>query len=49
MGFTGVAFWLRPEQEDFAILLTNRVCSGRVNRRIADFRREFFQLAGELF
>lgn len=48
MGFTGVAFWVRPKQNDFAILLTNRISSGRVNRKIARFRQEFFELASAL-
>ncbi len=48
MGFTGVAFWVRPHKNDFAMLLTNRICSGRLSRKITEFRREFFNLAGTL-
>lgn len=42
MGFTGVAFWLCPESGHYAILLTNRVISGRLNPGIAAMRRDVF-------
>lgn len=43
LGFTGTAFWLEPATEAFAILLTNRVISGRVSHRIRSFRGEIFR------
>jgi CubicO group peptidase (beta-lactamase class C family) len=43
LGFTGTAFWISPERRDYAILLTNRVCSGRLNPLITDCRRQVFQ------
>ncbi len=42
MGFTGVAFWVCPESGHYAILLTNRVISGRLKPGIAAMRREVF-------
>ncbi len=38
LGFTGVSFWLDPEQEILVILLTNRVHPTRENLKIRDFR-----------
>ena len=42
LGFTGTAFWVDWSEKRFAILLTNRVISGRVNRAIADVRSRVF-------
>lgn len=42
LGFTGTAFWISPERRDYAILLTNRICSGRINPLITDCRRQVF-------
>jgi CubicO group peptidase (beta-lactamase class C family) len=42
MGFTGVAFWVCPDSGHYAILLTNRVISGRLNPGIAAMRRAVF-------
>jgi CubicO group peptidase (beta-lactamase class C family) len=42
LGFTGTAFWVDPKTKAYAVLLTNRVISGRVSTRIKDFRREAF-------
>jgi CubicO group peptidase (beta-lactamase class C family) len=42
MGFTGVAFWVCPDSGHYAILLTNRVISGRLKPGIAAMRREVF-------
>lgn len=42
LGFTGTAFWIDWLNKRFAILLTNRVISGRVNRAITSFRAEVF-------
>ncbi|MCC6970318.1 MAG: serine hydrolase, partial [Phycisphaerales bacterium] len=42
MGFTGVAFWVRPERKDYSAFLTNRVMSGRMRPGIAAARREIF-------
>ena len=39
-GFTGVGFWLWPETKEYAMLLTNRVISGRNQPGIAQMRRE---------
>ena len=44
MGFTGVAFWVCPESGHYAILLTNRVISGRLKPGIAAMRREVFTI-----
>jgi CubicO group peptidase (beta-lactamase class C family) len=41
-GFTGVGFWLWPETQEYAMLLTNRVISGRNQPGIAQMRREVF-------
>jgi CubicO group peptidase (beta-lactamase class C family) len=46
LGFTGTAFWVDWPNKRFAILLTNRVISGRVNRAIADVRAEVFSALG---
>ena len=42
LGFTGVGFWLWPETQEYAMLLTNRVVSGRNQPGIAQMRREVF-------
>jgi CubicO group peptidase (beta-lactamase class C family) len=42
LGFTGTAFWVDWTEKRFAILLTNRVISGRVNRAIGDLRSRIF-------
>jgi len=42
LGFTGTAFWVDWDKKRFAILLTNRVISGRVNRAIGDLRSSVF-------
>jgi CubicO group peptidase (beta-lactamase class C family) len=42
LGFTGTAFWVDWSQKRFAILLTNRVISGRINRAIVDVRSRVF-------
>lgn len=42
LGFTGTAFWIDWTHKRFAILLTNRVISGRVNRAITSLRAEIF-------
>lgn len=48
MGFTGVAFWVCPRARDYAILLTNRVCSGRNRPGIAALRRDVFTALAQL-
>jgi CubicO group peptidase (beta-lactamase class C family) len=42
LGFTGTAFWVDWTEKRFAILLTNRVISGRVNRATAEVRSRVF-------
>lgn len=48
MGFTGVAFWVCPQAEDYAMLLTNRVSGGRTRPGIAALRREVFAVLAQL-
>ena len=48
MGFTGVAFWVCPQAQDYAILLTNRVSGGRTRPGIAALRREVFAALAQL-
>ena len=48
MGFTGVAFWVCPRARDYAILLTNRVFSGRTRPGIAALRRDVFTALAQL-
>lgn len=48
MGFTGVAFWVCPQAEDYAILLTNRVSGGRTRPGIAALRRDVFGALAKL-
>jgi CubicO group peptidase (beta-lactamase class C family) len=43
MGFTGTAFWIDTRNYNFAILLTNRVISGRVSKETKKMRREGFE------
>ncbi len=38
LGFTGTSFWIDPEKECIAVLLTNRVCYGLENWKIKEFR-----------
>ncbi len=38
LGFTGTSFWIDPEKECIAVLLTNRVYYGRDNLKIRKFR-----------
>jgi len=42
MGFTGTAFWVDPKTEAYAIVLTNRVISGRISSLMKSFRSEAF-------
>jgi len=48
MGFTGTAFWVNPSDETYAVLLTNRVISGRVSPLTRPFRRRAFELLWQL-
>jgi len=48
-GFTGTSFFIDPERELIAILLTNRVHPNRKNTKIKDFRVEFHTLVSEIF
>ncbi|HIP40100.1 MAG TPA: class C beta-lactamase-related serine hydrolase [Desulfocapsa sulfexigens] len=47
LGFTGTSFWIDPEKECVAVLLTNRVHSGRDNWKIKKFRPVFHDLLME--
>jgi CubicO group peptidase (beta-lactamase class C family) len=42
LGFTGTAFWVDPLTKSYAVVLTNRVISGRVSPAIKRFRAEVF-------
>ncbi len=42
LGFTGVAFWMDPEAQRVAVLLTNRVCPSRENQKIREVRPQVF-------
>ena len=49
LGFTGTAFWITPADHPekplrYAIILTNRTISGRINPAIKDFRRQVLEL-----
>lgn len=41
LGFTGTSFWIDPEKELIAVLLTNRVHPSRENTKIREFRPYF--------
>jgi CubicO group peptidase (beta-lactamase class C family) len=41
LGFTGTSFWIDPEKDCIAVLLTNRVYYGRENWKIKEFRPAF--------
>lgn len=41
LGFTGVGYWVLPEKNFFAVLLTNRVVSKRINPKIKSLRESF--------
>ncbi len=42
LGFVGTAFWLHQPTLRYAVFLSNRVISGRVNPHITDLRKEVF-------
>lgn len=42
LGFTGTGFWVDPLTLGFAVVLTNRVISGRVSTAIKDMRAQTF-------
>ena len=44
LGFTGTSFWIDPESNCIAVLLTNRVYYGRENWKIREFRPAFHDL-----
>lgn len=48
MGFTGTAFWVDPVSRSYAVVLTNRIISGRVSSEIKTFRAEAFRELWEL-
>jgi CubicO group peptidase (beta-lactamase class C family) len=48
LGFTGVAFWLVPEDQSYGVFLTNRVIGGRTRPGIAQARRAVFSLLSQL-
>jgi serine-type D-Ala-D-Ala carboxypeptidase len=43
LGFTGTAFWVDPLTKSYAVVLTNRVVSGRITPEIKTFRAEAFK------
>jgi len=47
LGFTGTSFWIDPEKECVAVLLTNRVHPDRGNWKIKKFRPVFHDLLME--
>lgn len=47
-GFTGTSVWVDPENEVFAVLLTNRVHPTSENGKIAQFRPKFHDLVFRL-
>lgn len=47
LGFTGTSFWIDPEKDCTAVLLTNRVHYGRENWKIKKFRPVFHDLLME--
>lgn len=44
LGFTGTSFWIDPDSEIIAILLTNRVHPSRANQKIKKFRPQIHEL-----
>ncbi len=44
LGFTGTSFWIDPEKDCVAVLLTNRVHPSRENWKIKEFRPVFHDL-----
>jgi CubicO group peptidase (beta-lactamase class C family) len=48
LGFVGTAFWLDLPSNRYAIFLTNRVISGRLNPHITALRRSVFGYLNEL-
>jgi serine-type D-Ala-D-Ala carboxypeptidase len=47
LGYTGTSFWIDPEKECIAVLLSNRVHYGRENWKIKEFRPVFHDLLME--
>jgi serine-type D-Ala-D-Ala carboxypeptidase len=47
LGFTGTSFWIDPENDCLAVLLTNRVCYGGDNLKIREFRPALHDLLME--
>ena len=41
-GYTGTTVWVDPENQLFAVLLTNRACPTAANIKIRDFRPKFY-------
>lgn len=48
LGFTGTAFWLDLPSKRYAIFLSNRVISGRLNPHVTVVRRQVFGYLNEL-
>ncbi|MEN8199004.1 MAG: serine hydrolase [Thermodesulfobacteriota bacterium] len=49
LGFTGTSFWIDPQKECIAVLLTNRVHPSRENWKIKEFRPLFHDILMEEF
>ncbi|MEW6427178.1 MAG: serine hydrolase domain-containing protein [Thermodesulfobacteriota bacterium] len=47
LGFTGTSFWIDPERDLVAVLLTNRVHPSRENEAIREFRPRFHDALAE--
>ena len=41
LGFTGTSFWIDPEKDIVAVLLSNRIHPDRTNTKIKEFRPYF--------
>ena len=47
LGFTGTSFYINPETADFIVFLTNRVYHGRLNQKIAKYRKQTHSIIQE--
>lgn len=47
-GFTGCSLWIDPAKDCCIILMSNRICPSRTNRKITPFRAAFTQTALKL-
>ena len=47
LGFTGTSFYINPETADYIVFLTNRVYHGRLNQKIAKYRKQTHSIIQE--